>query len=158
MRMWPSQCDNLSILNIPVFGWAVSGYRPEVTIMIKCGFVLDVYGFCPNDYTSSAIDEESAPALRETTVWDCPDSDGGYSIEWRRNDPLKQSVTTSRSFEFDSNVTDVSNLHEEKHNLQSTSTDVGTSIVVKPLPANADSSIRCNFEFDSNVTNVSERQ
>jgi hypothetical protein len=31
-------------------------------------------------------------------------------------------------------------------------------MVVKPLPANADSSIRCNFEFDSNVTDVSDWQ
>jgi hypothetical protein len=29
-------------------------------------------------------------------------------------------------------------------------------MVIKPLPRNADSSIRCNFDFDSNVTDVSD--
>jgi hypothetical protein len=42
--------------------------------------------------------------------------------------------------------------------LHNTSTDAGTSIVVKWLTANADSSIRCNFEFDSNVSDVSDVQ
>jgi hypothetical protein len=51
-------------------------------------------------------------------------------------------------FEFDSNVTDVSDLHSEKQDLHTISTDAGTAIVFKPLHANADSSIRCNFEFD----------
>jgi hypothetical protein len=31
-------------------------------------------------------------------------------------------------------------------------------MVLKPLNANADSSIRCNFEFDSNITDVSDCQ
>jgi hypothetical protein len=60
------------------------------------------------------------------------------------------------NFEFDSNVTDVSELHLSKQDLHNTSTDAGMSIVVKPLHENAYSSIRCNFEFDSNVTHVSE--
>jgi hypothetical protein len=46
----------------------------------------------------------------------------------------------------------------EKHNLHTTSTDAGISIVLKLLSANADSSIRCNFEFDSNVTVASDLQ
>jgi hypothetical protein len=46
----------------------------------------------------------------------------------------------------------------EKQELHSTSTDAGISIVLKPLPANAHSSIRCNVEFDSNVTDVSDLQ
>jgi hypothetical protein len=46
----------------------------------------------------------------------------------------------------------------EKHDLHTTSTDAGSSIVVKPLHANADSSIRCNFELDSNVTDESDLQ
>jgi hypothetical protein len=46
----------------------------------------------------------------------------------------------------------------EKQELHSISTDAGTSIVVKPLPTNADSSIFCNFEWDSNVTDVSNVQ
>jgi hypothetical protein len=136
----------------------VSRYRPEATIIVECGFVFDVYGFCPNDYSSSAIDEEGAPALRETTIRDCSDSDGGYSIGCRRGVCSKQSTATSRSFEFDSNVIDVSDLHLEKRLLHNTSTDAGTSIVFKPLCANADSSIRCNFEFDSNVTKISDLQ
>jgi hypothetical protein len=57
-------------VNIPVFEWAVSGYRPEATIMIECEVVFDVSGFRPNDYSSSAIDEEGVSSLRETTVRD----------------------------------------------------------------------------------------
>jgi hypothetical protein len=59
------------------------------------------------------------------------------------------------NFEFDSNVTDVSNVHLSKQNSRTTSTDAGISIVLKAHPSNADASIRCNFEFDSNVTNAS---
>jgi hypothetical protein len=44
----------------------------------------------------------------------------------------------------------------EKHDLHTTSTDAGSSIVLKPLTENADSSIRCNFELDSIVTDESE--
>jgi hypothetical protein len=40
--------------------------------------------------------------------------------------------------------------------LHSTSTDAGIIIAVKPLLANANSSIRCNFEFDSNVIDASD--
>jgi hypothetical protein len=93
--------------------------------MIECGFVFDVYGFCPNNYFLSAIDEEGAPAIRETTVRDCSDSDGGYSIGCRRGDHSKQSAATSRSFECDSNVADVSDWQLEKHDLHNTSTDAG---------------------------------
>jgi hypothetical protein len=72
--------------------------------------------------------------------------------------PLPRNADSSIrcNFEFDSNVTDVSDLQLEKQDLHKTSTDVEISIVLKPLPANADSSIQCNFEFDSNVTDVSE--
>jgi hypothetical protein len=77
-------------INAPVDDWnfvpdiehslhhpSMSGYRHKATITIECRFVFDVYGFCPNDYSSSAIDEEGATALRETTVPDCLDNDGG---------------------------------------------------------------------------------
>jgi hypothetical protein len=104
----------------------VSGYRPEAVIMIECGFVFDVYEFRPTDYSSSAIDEEGASALRETASRYCSESDGGYSIGWRSGDRSKQSAATSRSFEWNSNVTDVSDMQEEKHVLHSTSTDAGT--------------------------------
>jgi hypothetical protein len=36
--------------------------------MIEYGFFFDVYGFCQNDYSLSAIDEEGTSAFRETTV------------------------------------------------------------------------------------------
>jgi hypothetical protein len=49
-------------------------------------------------------------------------------------------------------------MQDQKQDFHSTSTDAGTSIVVKPLSANADSSIRCNFEFDFNVIDVSDLQ
>jgi hypothetical protein len=55
-------------------------------------------------------------------------------------------------------VIDASDLHLEKHDLQSTSTDVGTIIILKKHSANADSSIRSNFESDSNVIDTSDRQ
>jgi hypothetical protein len=113
-------------VTIQVVWRAVSGYPPEAMIMIECGFIFDVYGSCPNDYSSSAIDEEGAPALRETTVRECSYNNGGYSIGWRRGDPSKQSAATSRSFEFDSNITDISDLQLEKQDLHSTSTDAGT--------------------------------
>jgi hypothetical protein len=44
----------------------------------------------------------------------------------------------------------------EKQDLHSTSTDAGTSIVLKPLPVNATASSRRSFEFDSIVTDVSD--
>jgi hypothetical protein len=113
-------------VTIQVVGRAVSGYPPEAMIMIECGFIFDVYGSCPNDYSSPAIDEEGTSALREMTIRDCSASDGGYSIEWRCGDPLKQSAATSRSFEGDSNVIDASDLQFEKEPLQSTSTVAGT--------------------------------
>jgi hypothetical protein len=62
------------------------------------------------------------------------------------------------NFEFDSNVTDVSDLQLSKHDLHNTSTDAGIWIAVRPRLENADSSIRCNVEFDSNVTDISDLQ
>jgi hypothetical protein len=112
----------------------------------------------PNDYLSSATAEEGAPAICETTFKDCSDSNGGKSIGCRRGDRSKQPTSTSRRFERVSNVTDVSDMQLEKQNLHTTSTDAGISIVIKPLHANAYSSICCNFEFDSNVTDVSDLQ
>jgi hypothetical protein len=93
--------------------------------MHEGGFVFNVYGFYSNDYSSSAIDEEGVPALRETTVQDRSDSDGGYLIGCKRGDSSKQFVATSRSFERGSKVTEISDLHLEKHLLQSISTDAG---------------------------------
>jgi hypothetical protein len=52
----------------------------------------------------------------------------------------------------------VSDSQLAKQDLHNTSTHRVTSIVLKPLPANADSSIRGNFEFDSNVTDLSDQQ
>jgi hypothetical protein len=54
-------------VNIRVAGRAVSGYQPEAAIMTECGFPFDVDGFCPNGYSSSAIEEEGVSELRETT-------------------------------------------------------------------------------------------
>jgi hypothetical protein len=74
--------------------------------------------------------------------------DAGISIVVK---PLYANAYSSIccKFEFDSNVTDVSDEQLKKQNLHTTSTDAGISIVVKSLCANADSSIRCNCEFDS---------
>jgi hypothetical protein len=87
--------------------------------------VLNVYGFRPNDYSSSAVDEEGAPAIRETTFRDCSDNDDGYLMRLRHREHSKQSGSTSRSFEWDSNITDVSNMQCEKEYLHITSTDAG---------------------------------
>jgi hypothetical protein len=42
--------------------------RENSMIMIECEFVVAVYGFGPNDYSLSGINEEGAPAICETTV------------------------------------------------------------------------------------------
>jgi hypothetical protein len=46
----------------------------------------------------------------------------------------------------------------EKQFVQSTSTDAGKIMVVKPVPSNVVASIRCNFERSSNVTDESDLQ
>jgi hypothetical protein len=61
------------------------------------------------------------------------DRDGGYSIGHRRGDRAKESAATSPSFEDDSNQTALSDLQSVKHNVQSTSTDVGRIIDIKSL-------------------------
>jgi hypothetical protein len=53
---------------------------------------------------------------------------------------------------------DGTDLQYENQNLQSISTDAGILIVVKPLHAHVNSSIRCNFESDLNVTDASDVQ
>jgi hypothetical protein len=60
--------------------------------------------------------------------------------------------------EADSNSSHASDIQSEKQNLQSTSTDAGIIIAVKPLFANADSSIRLNFEADSIVIDAMDVQ
>jgi hypothetical protein len=70
---------------------------------------------------------------------------------WRRRSKLrKKSASTSRSVEEDSNVIDVNERQSNKHNVQSTSTHAGRSIVVRSLGANDNSSIRSNLEENSN--------
>jgi hypothetical protein len=60
------------------------------------------------------------------------------------------------NFEFGSNVTDVSDVQLKKQNLQSNSTEEGIIIAVKPLTANADTSIRFKNVSGSGVTVVSD--
>jgi hypothetical protein len=72
--------------------------------------------------------------------------------------PKKASLDTSRNLDFDSNVTDESDLHSAKHFSPKTSTDAGTMIRIKPLLKNAFSSIRDNLDSDSNVTKQSDPQ
>jgi hypothetical protein len=62
------------------------------------------------------------------------------------------------SLEIESNVTDVSELHEEKQDSQITSSDPGRRIDCNPLSRNAPDSRRDNCEFASNVTDASELQ
>jgi hypothetical protein len=89
-------------------------------------WILAVYGLSPNGYSLSAIDEESARVPCGTAARGYSYNDGGYTIGCRRGEPAKESTVSSRSFESDSNVTDVSDLHSEKHDLQSISTEEGT--------------------------------
>jgi hypothetical protein len=129
-----------------------------MTILSEYKFVFDIYVFCSNGYSSSTIDEEGAPVICETTCHGCSDNHGGKSIDWRHGDCSKQSASTFRNFEEVSNVTDVSDWLLEKQELNTTSTDVGISIVFKSLSANVDSSIRCNLEFDSNIIDITDVQ
>jgi hypothetical protein len=55
--------------------------------------------------------------------------------------PLNAYSSIRCNFEFDSNVTDVSDVQLEKQDLPITSIDAGIWIVFKPLSENADSSI-----------------
>jgi hypothetical protein len=84
-------------------------------------------------------------------------SDEGFSIVFN---PLSANANLSShcNFEFDSNLIDVSDLHQKQQKLHTISTDAGISIVFKPLSANAYSSIPGDFEFESNVTDVSDLQ
>jgi hypothetical protein len=61
-------------------------------------------------------------------------------------------LPTSRNRDPDSNVTEESELHQEKQHLSQTSTDAGTMISTKPVTENAFSSICDNFDPDSNIT------
>jgi hypothetical protein len=102
--------------------------------------------------------EASMSSIQITGNWKCT---CGRTLPRCRNlhcyqtTPLKYQFV---NFEFDSNVINVRDLHLEKRDLHTTSTEAEISMVLKPLPANADLSIRCNFEFDSNVTDVSDVQ
>jgi hypothetical protein len=58
----------------------VTRNQRDTTILTKYEFVFDVYRFCQNDSSSSPIDEEGAPAIREKTFQGCSDIDGGRSI------------------------------------------------------------------------------
>jgi hypothetical protein len=119
---------------------------------------MDLYGYCPTVHSSAAIGEEGARALRGTAVRERLDSDDGYSIGRRRGDRAKEFAATSRSFQSNSNVLDANELHLEKQDLHNTLTDDQTSIVVKSLSRNADSSIRCIVECDSNIIDANELQ
>jgi hypothetical protein len=68
----------------------------------------EIDGLSQNGHSSSAIDEEGARAPDKTAIRDRSSSDGGYSIGCKTGDRTKESAATSRSFEFDSNVIDVS--------------------------------------------------
>jgi hypothetical protein len=68
----------------------------------------------------------------------------------------RSSIRVNR--EFDSIVTDTSDLQEQKQLEPITSTDEGIIMAVNPLPENVCSSIRVNCEFDSIVTDTSDLQ
>jgi hypothetical protein len=62
------------------------------------------------------------------------------------------------NLEPDSNVTEESDLLQEKHSSPKTSTDERIMISTKPVPINARFSIRDNLEPDSNVIEESDLQ
>jgi putative lipase involved disintegration of autophagic bodies len=57
----------------------------------------------------------------------------------------------------DSNSTEESESHQEKHLSPKISTDEGRMISIKPATLNAYRSIRDNLDLDSNVTEESDR-
>jgi hypothetical protein len=60
------------------------------------------------------------------------------------------------NLDTDSNVTEKSDPHREKHSTLKTLTDAGRMISVKPVPTNAHFSIRVNLDPDSNISEVSD--
>jgi hypothetical protein len=60
------------------------------------------------------------------------------------------------NFDPDSNVIESSDLQEEKHDSQITSTDAGRRIDARQLGLNAHRSIRCNREFGSKMMEMRE--
>jgi hypothetical protein len=84
-------------------------------------------------------------------------TDDGIKIDFN---PEKENADSSIRINFESfsNLTDSSDLHELKHDLQRISTDDGIAIDFNPHPWNAEFSIRCNFESGSNIIDSSELQ
>jgi hypothetical protein len=72
--------------------------------------------------------------------------------------PMNAFFPIRDNLDADSNVTEESDLHPEKHLTPKTSTDEGRMILTKPVPRNTSVSIRSNFDPDSNVTEESDRQ
>jgi hypothetical protein len=72
--------------------------------------------------------------------------------------PLSENACSSIRVnrEFDSIVTDTSDLQFSKQRRPITSIDNGIIMAVNPLPENASSSIRVKREFDSIVTDTSD--
>jgi hypothetical protein len=68
--------------------------------------------------------------------------------------PLNKNADSSIRCNFDpvSNVNDLSEWQDEKHDLHMISTFAGIIIFCKPLDENANSSIRRNFDPVSNVS------
>jgi hypothetical protein len=56
------------------------------------------------------------------------------------------------NFDFDSNLTDESDLQSEKHSSHKISIDAGTTISINRVSRNVSHSIRDHFDPDSNVT------
>jgi hypothetical protein len=82
------------------------------------------------------------------------DHDG---IETNLNSVPANAATSIRSNrEFGSNVTELSNQQEEKHEGPKIITDDGITIDFNPLPENADCSIRSNLDPLSNITESSD--
>jgi hypothetical protein len=70
--------------------------------------------------------------------------------------PLRENADSSIRCNFDpvSNVKDVSDLQDEKHDLYKISTFAGIIMLCKPLDENAYSSIRCNFDLVPNASDL----
>jgi hypothetical protein len=84
----------------------------------------------------------------------CDKHDSEIAIKGDEATNASRSVRSKvKSF---SNITDLSDLHHSKHDVQITSTDDGIIIDFNPETENADFSIRINFESFSNVTDSSD--
>jgi hypothetical protein len=83
----------------------------------------------------SIIDEKDT-GVQWNEYWNHLKRDGEYLISYKHCDSLKESFAISYNFEWDSNVTELSNWQLENRVLHSISTNVEAKIICKSLHTN----------------------